>query len=173
VLSVDQETAIAMGGPRYRRGAYIRGVRIGEVMTRPVVTADAGDTLERVAELLRDRNVGSVVICEGERPVGVVTDRDLALAVVADGVEPAEAAGAHASRPIVTGDADMELEEAAAIMVQHRIRRLPVLSDGDLAGIVTLDDLAVRAGDLALAQRMTAEVARAALPEFFFHQRGG
>jgi CBS domain-containing protein len=67
----------------------------------------------------------------------------------------------------------MDLEEAAAIMVQHRIRRLPVMEADALAGIVTLDDLAVRSGDLQLAQQMTAEVARAALPEFFFHQRGG
>jgi CBS domain-containing protein len=67
----------------------------------------------------------------------------------------------------------MELEEAAALMVQHRIRRLPVVHAGTIAGIVTLDDLAVRTGDAQLAQRMTADVARAALPEFFFHQRGG
>ena len=67
----------------------------------------------------------------------------------------------------------MDLEEAAALMIEHRIRRLPVLDGDGLAGIVTIDDLAVRAGDLELAQRMTAEVARAALPEFFFHQRGG
>jgi CBS domain-containing protein len=67
----------------------------------------------------------------------------------------------------------MDVEEAAALMVQHRIRRLPVVDGHDLAGIVTLDDLAVRIGDVQLAQRMTADVARAALPEFFFHQRGG
>jgi CBS domain-containing protein len=142
-------------------------------MTQPVVTANAEDTLGRVAELLRDRNVGSVVVLEGGRPVGVLTDRDLALAVVADRADRDEAAGDHASRPIVCGEVEMELEEAAAVMVQHRVRRLPVLEGGELAGIVTLDDLAVRVGDLALAQRMTADVARAALPEFFFHQRGG
>ena len=142
-------------------------------MTQPVVTADAATSLGQVAELMRDRNVGSVVICERGRPLGVVTDRDVALAVAADGAERSEPAGDHATRPLVTGEAEMELEEAAALMVQHRIRRLPVLDGGDLAGIVTIDDLAVRAGDLELAQQMTAEVARAALPEFFFHQRGG
>jgi CBS domain-containing protein len=148
-------------------------VRIGEVMTQPVVTADAATSLGQVAELMRDRNVGSVVVCEHGRPLGVVTDRDVALAVVADGAERSERAGDHASRPLVTGEVEMELEEAAALMVQNRIRRLPVLDGDDLAGIVTIDDLAVRAGDLELAQQMTAEVARAALPEFFFHQRGG
>jgi CBS domain-containing protein len=148
-------------------------VHISEVMTQGVVTAESGDTLRRVGELMRDRNVGSVVICDGGRPVGVITDRDLALAVVADGIDTEAQAGAHASKPIVTGQVEMDLEEAVAIMIQHRIRRLPVTQGEGLVGIVTIDDLAVRAGDLHQAQRITAEVAKAALPEFYFHQRGG
>ena len=142
-------------------------------MTQPVVTADGGDSLHRIAELMRDRNVGSVVVCEGGRPVGVITDRDLALAVVADGVDWESRAGEHASRPLVTGDVEMEISEAVALMIEHRIRRLPVTDSEELAGIVTIDDLAVRAGDLTQAQHITAEVAKAALPEFYFHQRGG
>jgi CBS domain-containing protein len=148
-------------------------VRISEVMTQGVVTAATDDTLGRVGELMRDRNVGSVVVCDDSRPVGVITDRDLALAVVADRVDAADAAGAHASRPIVTGEIEMDIEEAVALMVQHRIRRLPVTEGEELVGIVTIDDLAVRAGDLHAAQQITAEVAKAALPEFYFHQRGG
>jgi CBS domain-containing protein len=148
-------------------------VRISEVMTQGVVTAETADSLRRVGELMRDRNVGSVVILEHDRPVGVITDRDLALAVAADGVSTDDVAGPHASRPLVTGQVEMDIEEAVALMVQHRIRRLPVTEGDDLAGIVTIDDLAVRAGDLHQAQQITAEVARAALPEFYFHQRGG
>lgn len=148
-------------------------MRIAEVMTQGVVTAESGDSLQHVGELMRDRNVGSVVICDAGRPVGVITDRDLALAVVADRIEPGASAGDHASRPIVTGEVEMDLEEAVAIMIQHRIRRLPVTEGEGLVGIVTIDDLAVRAGDLHQAQQITAEVAKAALPEFYFHQRGG
>jgi CBS domain-containing protein len=147
-------------------------VRISEVMTEGVVTAEAQDSLRRVGELMRDRNVGSVVVCEGGRPVGVITDRDLALAVVADEVDAADEVGSQASKPIVTGDFEMDIEEAVALMVQHRIRRLPVTSGDELVGIVTIDDQAVRAGDLHQAQQITAEVAKAALPEFYFHQRG-
>jgi CBS domain-containing protein len=77
-------------------------MRISEVMTQGVVTADSGDTLQHVGELMREHNVGSVVICESGRPVGVITDRDLALAVVADRIDSATEAGEHASRPIVT-----------------------------------------------------------------------
>jgi CBS domain-containing protein len=148
-------------------------VRIGEVMTQGVVVAAAGDSLRRVGELMRDRNVGSVVVCEHDRPVGVITDRDLALVVVADGVDPETPVGEQASRPLVTGERDLDVEEAVALMIQHRIRRLPVTAGEELVGIVTIDDLAVRAGDLHQAQRITAEVAKAALPEFYFRQRGG
>jgi CBS domain-containing protein len=148
-------------------------VRISEVMTQGVVTAQSADSLRRVGELMRDRNVGSVVVCDGEMPMGVITDRDLALAVVADQVDAGDVAGTHASRPLVTGEVEMDLEEAVALMIQHRIRRLPVTDGDSLVGIVTIDDLAVRAGDLHQAQQITAEVAKAALPEFYFHQRGG
>jgi CBS domain-containing protein len=148
-------------------------VRISEVMTDWVVTADCSATLHEVGELMRDRNVGSVVICDTGLPAALITDRDLALVVVADGVETGEHVREYATRPLITCESDMDLEEAAALMVQHRVRRLPVLNGDDLAGIVTLDDLAVRSGDLELARRMTAEVAKAALPQFYFHQRGG
>ena len=142
-------------------------------MTDAVVTAPREASMQAVAELMRDREVGSVVIVDGERPCALITDRDVAIALGANGVKPSDEVDSHASRPLVCGETGMNLEEAAALMVQHRVRRLPIVSDGSLTGIVTLDDLAVKAGDLKLAQQMTADVARAALPEFFFHQRGG
>ena len=66
----------------------------------------------------------------------------------------------------------MELEEAAALMVQHRVRRLAVVAGDLLEGIVTLDDIAVRSGDLEVAQKMTQDVIEGALPQFYFHERG-
>ena len=146
---------------------------ISDVMTHAVVSADVSDTLRHVGGLMRERNVGSVVVCDGGRPVGVITDRDVALAVLADGADPDGAAGDHASQPLVSGNLEMDLEEAADLMVAHHIRRLPLLDGDALAGIVTIDDVAVRAGDLELARRVTAEVAKGAIPEFFFHRRGG
>src|SRR3712207_2713252 len=102
-------------------------MRLTDVMTHGVVTADAGATLRDVGELMRDRNVGSVVVTDGDRPVGVITDRDLALAVVADGVGADARAQDHMTRPLVTGEVEMDVEEAAALMVEHRIRRLPLV----------------------------------------------
>lgn len=148
-------------------------MQLREIMTTGVITATGEASALDVAEQMRDRNVGSVVVVDADgSPIGMVTDRDLAVRVLADRVDPAAGVGQHASRPLVTGDPEMELEEAAALMVQHRIRRLPVLDGDALAGIVTLDDIAVRTGNLEVAQRMTQEVLEGALPQFYFHERG-
>ena len=148
-------------------------MKLREIMTAGVITADEGEAVREVARLMRERRVGSVVICDPEgSPAAMITDRDVAVRVAADDLDLSTPAGEHASRPLITGEPEMELEEAAALMVQHRVRRLPVVSGGELAGIVTLDDIAVRTGNLEIAQRMTAEVIEGALPDFFFHERG-
>lgn len=148
-------------------------MKLREIMTPSVVSADEGTEVREVARMMRDRSIGSVIICDPEGvPAAMITDRDVAVRVAAEDLPLGEAAGSHASRPLISGPPEMELEEAAALMVQHRIRRLPVIADGHLAGIVTLDDIAVRTGDISVAQRMTADVIKGALPEFYFHDRG-
>jgi CBS domain-containing protein len=148
-------------------------VKLSEIMTAGVVTAAPEASAISVARQMRDHRVGSVVIVDrGGSPVAMVTDRDLVLRVFAEGVDGEAAVGEHASRPLVCGEPAMELEEAAALMVQHRVRRLPVVDAGRLAGIVTLDDIAVRTGNLEVAQKMTAEVIEGALPQFYFRERG-
>ncbi|MDX6615299.1 MAG: hypothetical protein QOD60_390 [Solirubrobacterales bacterium] len=148
-------------------------MQLREIMTEGVITAPAGADVLSVARQMRDRGVGSVIVTDPEgSPQAMVTDRDLAVRVLADDRPGDEAVGEHASRPLINGEPEMDLEEAAALMVRHRIRRLPILDGQSLVGIVTLDDIAVRTGNLEVAQRMTAEVIEGALPEFFFHDRG-
>jgi CBS domain-containing protein len=153
---------------------YVAVVEIRDVMTESVVTAHPSATVRHVAELMRERNVGSVVLVDEDgRLVGFVTDRDLALGALTDGRDSTDRVSAHGSSPVVTAEPGMNVEEAAEIMVRHGIRRLPIIDDGRLTGIVTLDDLAVRTGDLELAHHMTTQITRAALPGFYFHDRGG
>ena len=143
-------------------------------MTASVVTAPVTAAVREVAELMRERNVGSVVLVDDHGgPAAFVTDRDLAVSVLADGRDPDDRAADHASAPVVTGSADMDVRAAADLMIGHGIRRLPILDGERLMGIVTLDDLAVRTGDLELAHQLTSEITRAALPDFYFHHRGG
>jgi CBS domain-containing protein len=151
----------------------LSAMQLREVMTAGVITAPADADVLLVAQLMRDHSVGSVVICDqGGVPAAMVTDRDLAVRALAEQRPIDDPVGEHASRPLVTGELEMDLEEAAALMVRHRVRRLPVVDEGELVGIVTLDDIAVRTGNLEVAQRMTQEVIEGALPGFFFHERG-
>jgi CBS domain-containing protein len=147
-------------------------VLIRDVMTESVVTAEPERTVREVAELMRERNVGSVVLVEDARPVGFVTDRDLALSVIADGRDLSDHVADHASSPVITADPGMGVEEGADLMVRHGVRRLVVVDGDRLTGIVTLDDLASRTGDTGLASQLASRITRAVMPDYFFHDRG-
>jgi CBS domain-containing protein len=148
-------------------------MEIRELMTASVVTADPATSVREVAALMRERNVGSVVLVRDGAPVGIVTDRDLAVSVLADGRSAEDHAIDHASAPVVTGAPELDVSAACELLVQHGIRRLPIVDADQLTGIVTLDDLAARTGDAELVARLASQVTRAALPDFYFHQRGG
>jgi CBS domain-containing protein len=137
-------------------------VLVREVMTESVVTADPDRSLREIAVLMRERNVGSVVLVANMRPVAFITDRDIALSVVADGRDSAERVAVHASTPVITADPDMDVEEAAERMARQGVRRLVVVDAGMVAGVVTLDDLTPRVGDRASA--LSARITRPATP---------
>jgi CBS domain-containing protein len=145
-----------------------------DVMTAQVVTAAPDRTVREIAELMRERNVGSVVIVDGGGdPVGFVTDRDLALSVIADGRDFGDHVADHASSPVISAEPSMDVEEGAELMVRHGIRRLVIVDGGRQSGIVTLDDLSSRTGDAGLASQLSSRVTRAVMPDFFFRERGG
>jgi CBS domain-containing protein len=118
-------------------------VSLARIGSRSVATVPESATVADVARLMEERNVGSVVIVEGGRAVGIVTDRDLVLRVLRRGSDPRGVrAAAVASTPVVTVTDESEPMEAAARMGEKGVRRLPVVGrDGALLGIVTLDDL--------------------------------
>ena len=141
-------------------------------MTETVVTAPPERSVREIAEMMRERNVGSVVLIEEQRPVGFLTDRDLTISVLADGRDLGDHAADHASTPVITANAEMQVEDAAELMVRHGVRRIVIVDDERLIGILTLDDIASRTGDHELASQLSARVTRAVMPDFFFHERG-
>ncbi len=141
-------------------------------MTETVVTAPPACSVREIAEMMRERNVGSVVLIEEQRPVGFLTDRDLTVSVLADGRDLGDHAADHASSPVITARPDMQVEEAAELMVRHGVRRLVIVDGERLIGILTLDDIASRTGDAELAAQLSTRVTRAVMPDFFFHERG-
>ncbi len=122
--------------------------QIRDVMTPEPRTVTADSTVAEAARLMRDEETGIAPIIEGERLVGVVTDRDIAIKVAAEGKDPQSTKVSEvASSNLVTIDPQQDLDEALRLMAQHQVRRLPVVEeDGKLVGILAQADVARHAG---------------------------
>jgi CBS domain-containing protein len=124
------------------------GKSIRDTMTSNPRGVETSTSLVEAARLMKSEDVGSLPVLEGDRLVGMVTDRDIVIRVVAEGksVESATV-GDVASRDLITIDPQQELDEALRLMAQHQVRRLPVVEeDGRLVGILAQADVA-QAGD--------------------------
>jgi signal-transduction protein with cAMP-binding, CBS, and nucleotidyltransferase domain len=117
---------------------------IGEVMTRDPVTLPADSPVRDAAVAMRDSDIGDVIVLEeGDRICGIVTDRDLALRVIGEGRELTTKLGDICTRDINTVSPDTGVSEAVRLMTSESIRRLPVVEGGRPVGIVSLGDLAI------------------------------
>jgi CBS domain-containing protein len=128
---------------------------IREVMTSKLCSIDTDKSVAYAAKMMRDEDVGIAPIVEGDRLVGVLTDRDIAVRVVAEGRDPEQVKVTEvASRDVVTLDPQQDLDEALRLMARHQVRRLPVVEeDGRLVGVVAQADVAQEGDD-----RQTGEV---------------
>ena len=121
---------------------------VNEVMTHDPQTVDAGDTLAEAARVMREADVGPVVVLDGGQLVGILTDRDIVVRAVADGRDPQSTLVREAcSANLVTLSPDQDVEEAARLMREHDVRRLVVVQDSRPVGIVAIGDLAVALDD--------------------------
>jgi len=118
-------------------------VQVRDIMASPPVTTTADCTALDAARLMRDRNIGSLIVNDGSRPVGILTERDILAKVVAEGIDPkGVTAGELMSSPILTIAPDADVLDAAISMARHGVRRLPVLNgSGQLAGILCERDI--------------------------------
>ena len=118
--------------------------QISSMFTKEVVTVRPNDTLARAAELMSSHNVGAVVVAEQRRPVGILTDRDLAMAMGVNGLPRTSAVQVVMSCPVTTIKQDEGIFEATRQMMETGQRRMPVVDYlGRLVGLVSLDDLVV------------------------------
>jgi len=116
---------------------------IRDAMTASPTTIEPSTSAMEAARIMKSENVGSLPIMENDRLVGVVTDRDLAIRLLAEGKGSETAVGEIASKDVVTVDPQQSLEEAARLMAEHQLRRLPVCEeDGKLVGILAQADIA-------------------------------
>ncbi|MBQ0893476.1 CBS domain protein [Micromonospora palomenae] len=117
---------------------------VGEFMTTRLVTMDGNDTLTAAAQEMRDSAIGDVVVTAGDDVVGIVTDRDITVRAVAENMDPnTTRLNQVTSKDVVTVSQYDDAVAAADLMRTYAVRRLPVIDDGKLVGLVSMGDLAV------------------------------
>ena len=134
---------------------------VRDVMTSNPCTIDADKPVAYAAKMMRDEDVGLAPIVEGDKLIGMLTDRDIAIRVVAEGRDPGHVTVKEvASKQVVTIDPQQDLDEALRIMAKHQVRRLPVVEeDGKLVGVVAQADVA-REGDDAQTGELVEEISK-------------
>jgi CBS domain-containing protein len=119
---------------------------VRDVMTPGVQTVSASQSLAEAAEVMKGEDVGSVPVVEEGRLAGIVTDRDIVTWAVAERRDPQTVkVDEVASRELVTVEPDQDLDEALALMARHQVRRLPVVEEGQLVGMLAQADVALEA----------------------------
>jgi CBS domain-containing protein len=120
-------------------------VKVREVMRRPVVTVGPKDAVWQALEVMISMRIGAVVVAEGERPVGILTESDVVRLLVDRGMGVAELLSVPVesvmSKPVITCNPDEDLVDALTRMLERRVRRLPVVENDRLVGILTERDL--------------------------------
>jgi CBS domain-containing protein len=129
------------------------GQKVKEVMTPVAITLGSDASLVEAARLMRDQGIGDVIVVEGEDAAGIVTDRDIVIRGVAEGVDPSVTRLGQVITADLTAVApDDSVERAIELMREKAVRRLPVLDRGKPVGVVSLGDLALqRDADSVLA----------------------
>ena len=120
-------------------------MKLSEIMTRDVIVMQPDDTLQSAAKKMRDHNIGFLPVCDGDTLLGVISDRDITIRALADGMDVSIMLGRDLmTSPAIYCFADQEVGEAAQIMKDNQIRRVVVLDreNKGLAGVVSLGDLA-------------------------------
>jgi len=137
------------------------GQSIRDVMTSNPCSIDADKSVAYAAKMMKDEDVGLAPIVEDDKLIGLLTDRDIAIRVVAEGRNPDQVTVREvASKQVVTIDPQQDLDEALRIMAKHQVRRLAVVEeDGKLVGVVAQADVA-REGDDARTGELVEEISK-------------
>jgi len=118
-------------------------MNVEEIMIENVITIDPGTTIEKAVKTMNQHEIGCLIVCENGKPIGIMTERDLLRRVLERGKPPTTVKVEEImSRPVIYGNPSMELEDAARLMFRKKVKKLPIIKDGELVGLITLTDLA-------------------------------
>ena len=119
-------------------------MNVRDIMTPNPRTVSPDDSLESAARIMRDEDTGAVPVVRDGRPIGILTDRDIVIRAVADGGATSRAVREIVTERLISISPEASTREATELMSEHQIRRLPVVENDRLVGIVSLGDLAVK-----------------------------
>lgn len=120
-------------------------MKVKDLMSKNVASVSPETSIEEVARTMKEMNIGSVPVCESGRVVGIVTDRDIVIRELANGKNPAALrVGDVMTYDISTVSPDTDVHDAVKIMSDKQIRRLPVIDNDRLVGMIAIGDMAVR-----------------------------
>lgn len=116
---------------------------VRDIMSKDLVNLNSEDSIERAAQMMRQFDVGAIPVCDNSKKlVGIITDRDITLNSVASGANANQQKICdHMTSNPVTGSPDMDVHDAVRMMSRHQIRRLPIVENNNLVGIVSLGDI--------------------------------
>lgn len=121
-------------------------MKIRDVMTPNPKTVSPNDTIQAAAQVMQTEDTGAVPVVQNGQVLAVVTDRDIVVRVVAEGGSFSSPVGNIATKSVICATPEMSTREAGELMSEHQIRRLPVVENDRLVGIVSIGDLAVKEG---------------------------
>jgi CBS domain-containing protein len=117
-------------------------LKVEHVMTREVITVEFGSPLKDAVELMNTNEIGSIVVLKEGKPIGIVTERDLLKKIVVTSERVRQMkVDEIMSTPVIAAHPDEDVESAARTMLSKKIKKLPIIDDGRLVGVVTLTDL--------------------------------
>jgi len=118
-------------------------LKVEDVMVKDVITVEADQTVKKAIDLMNENEIGSLIVVKQGKAVGIITERDMLTRILARSRNPERTKVSEImSAPLVVADPKMELEEAARLMFKMKVKKLPVISNGELVGLITLTDLA-------------------------------
>jgi CBS domain-containing protein len=133
---------------------------VKDIMTKDVATARANQTVCEAAQLMASRGLGCLVIIEGEAPIGIVTERDIVRRIVAQRLPYDTKISEIMTKDLVTADPNMSLRDAARLMSTNKIRRLPVVKQNKLVGIVVASDFVRNVGKKTISEEILDAMGR-------------
>lgn len=142
-------------------------MKVRDIMTQNIFSVDEQESVIKASQIMRDANVGSVPVRSGDEIVGIITDRDIVLRNVADNQDVSKTSCKDImSEQVVTCSPDMDVNEVSKLMAENQIRRIPVVENGKIIGMVSLGDLATQRTMQNEAEEALKNISTPSMPDY-------